>query len=87
MKYRALVSFSGLVSMAKGDVREISDVSLANDLLKASYIEEFKPEEAAKAPVKAPEKTPVKASAKTSSKTSAKTSEKAKSTTKKGGKK
>ena len=40
MKYRALVSFTGLVSMAKGQVREISDLSLAQDLLKAIYIEE-----------------------------------------------
>jgi hypothetical protein len=40
MMYKALISFTGLVSMAKGDVREISDISLANDLLKAGYIEE-----------------------------------------------
>ena len=71
MKYRAKVSFTGLVSMAKGDIRDISDVSIANDLLKAGYIEELKPEKA-----KAPEKTAEKAPAK-----------KAKSTTKKGGKK
>ena len=38
MKYTALVSFSGVISMAYGDVREISDVSVANDLLKAGYI-------------------------------------------------
>lgn len=42
MKYRALVSFTGLVSMAKGQVREISDLSLAHDLLKVKYIEEVK---------------------------------------------
>lgn len=42
MMYKALISFTGLVSMAKGDVREISDISLANDLLKAGYIEEAK---------------------------------------------
>lgn len=40
MMYQALISFTGLVSMTKGDVREISDISLANDLLKAGYIEE-----------------------------------------------
>ena len=44
MKYRALVSFTGLVSMAKDEVREISDLSLAHDLLKAKYIEEVKAE-------------------------------------------
>lgn len=42
MRYRALVSFTGLVSMAKDEVREISDLSIANDLLKAKYIEEVK---------------------------------------------
>lgn len=42
MMYKALISFTGLVSMAKGDVREISDISLANDLIKARYIEEAK---------------------------------------------
>ena len=48
MKYRALVSFTGLVSMAKGQVREISDFSLAHDLLKAKYIEEVKADEKGK---------------------------------------
>ena len=42
MQYKALVSFTGLVAMAKGEVREISDLSLAKDLLKAGYIEEVK---------------------------------------------
>ena len=45
MKYRALVSFTGLVSMAKDEVREISDLSLAHDLLKAKYIEEVMADE------------------------------------------
>lgn len=39
MMYKALVSFTGLMSMSEGDVREISDISLANDLLNAGYIE------------------------------------------------
>ena len=38
MQYKALVSFSGKVSMAMGEVREISDQSLVDDLLKAGYI-------------------------------------------------
>lgn len=42
MMYKALISFTGLISMAKGDVREISDISLANDLLKAGYVEQVK---------------------------------------------
>jgi len=40
MMYKALISFTGIVAMAKGDVREISDTSLANDLLKAGYVEQ-----------------------------------------------
>lgn len=39
MMYKALISFTGLISMAEGESREISDSSLANDLLKAGYIE------------------------------------------------
>lgn len=39
--YRALISFSGLISMAEGDVGEISDIAIANDLLKAGYIEKI----------------------------------------------
>ena len=73
MKYRALVSFTGLVSMAKGDVRDISDTSIAGDLLKAGYIEEANaPVKEAAAPKKAAEKEPAK---------------KTKTTAKKGGKK
>lgn len=42
MLYKALVSFTGLISMSEGESREISDSSLANDLLKAGYIEMVK---------------------------------------------
>ncbi len=45
MKYKALVSFSGLVSMTMDEVREISDQSIVKDLLKAGYIMEMKAEE------------------------------------------
>lgn len=38
MHYKAIVSFSGKVSMASGQIREISDESLAKDLLRAGYI-------------------------------------------------
>lgn len=40
--YKALVSFSGLISMTKGQVREIKDKEIIKDLLKAKYIEEVK---------------------------------------------
>ena len=39
MAYIACVSFSGnKLSMAKGQIREISDSALVDDLLKAGYI-------------------------------------------------
>ena len=40
--YRALVSFSGKISMVKNQVKEIKDKEIINDLLKAGYIEEVK---------------------------------------------
>lgn len=48
MLYKALISFSGKVNMAMDEVREISDQSIAKDLLKAGYIEEVKPEKKVK---------------------------------------
>ena len=36
--YRALISFSGVISMAMGEIREISDPLIVKDLLKAGYI-------------------------------------------------
>ena len=41
--YRALVGFSGLISMKKNEVRQIKDKAIVKDLLKAGYIEEIKP--------------------------------------------
>ena len=41
-KYEALVSFCGLVTMAKGEVKEIADEKVVKDLLKAKYIKEVK---------------------------------------------
>lgn len=45
MRYKALVSFSGQISMAMGEVREISDQSIVDDLLKARYIISIEPKE------------------------------------------
>ena len=42
--YKALKSFGGIVSMKKGDIKPINDVNIANDLLKAGYIEKVKEE-------------------------------------------
>ena len=41
MGYMATTSFSGIISMHKGEVREISDSSLVEDLTKAGYIIPF----------------------------------------------
>lgn len=47
MKYKALVSFAGKISMGKGEVREIVDRELANYLLQPHYIEPVEVEETA----------------------------------------
>ena len=41
-KYKALLSFSGAISMAMGEIRELSDKSIVTDLLKNNYIIELK---------------------------------------------
>lgn len=38
MQYKATVSFTGLISMAMGEVREISDPLIVEDLLNAGHI-------------------------------------------------
>lgn len=40
MLYKATISFSGVVSMTMGEVREISNPSIVEDLLRAGYIVE-----------------------------------------------
>lgn len=42
MKYKALISFSGKVSMTKNEVKEINDDEVVKDLLQAKYIKEVK---------------------------------------------
>lgn len=42
--FKALVTFTGKVTMAMGEVREISDPSIVKDLLQAGYIEEVREE-------------------------------------------
>lgn len=41
--YKALKTFSGKVSMRKGETRELTDKAVINDLVKAGYIEEVQP--------------------------------------------
>lgn len=49
--YKALKSFSGAVSMRRGEVKAITDKTVVADLLRAGYIEEVK-EPAPKQPQK-----------------------------------
>ncbi len=42
MKVKALVSFSGIVTMSKGEEKEITNKEIFKDLLKANYVEEVK---------------------------------------------
>jgi hypothetical protein len=48
MRYKALTSFSGIISMAEGEVRELSDKALIDDLTEAGYITEVKADNVAK---------------------------------------
>ena len=54
--YKATISFSGIISMAMDEVREIPDEEIANDLLKAGYIVPIT-DEPAEQPKKAKRKT------------------------------
>lgn len=44
MKIKALVSFTGIFSMYKDEIRECSDKAIFSDLLSAGYVEEVKDE-------------------------------------------
>lgn len=65
--YKALKSFSGLVSMVAGEIRDISDPIVVKDLVKAGYIVEVKPAKAKAEEVKEPAEE--KAKKKTTKKT------------------
>ena len=41
--FKALKSFSGVITMNKGQVKEIKDKNIIKNLLDAGYIEEIKP--------------------------------------------
>ena len=66
--YKALVSFSGRVSMVKGEVRDINDPAIAADLLKAKYIVDLEAKK--KAADNAAKKSTKRSSKKSSKKTS-----------------
>ena len=48
MRIKALTSFSGVLSMKIGEVREYDNKVVLSDLLQAKYIEEIKPEKEVK---------------------------------------
>ena len=59
--YKALKSFSGKISMRKGEVRAITDKAVVADLIRAGYIEEVKKPKAEKTEqVKKPQKKTAK---------------------------
>lgn len=47
--YKAIKSFSGIISMKKGDEREIKDEDVAKDLLRAGFVIGLDSEEKPKA--------------------------------------
>jgi len=49
MRIKALVSFSGALSMRIGEEREYDNEVILSDLLQAGYIDEIKPEKTKKA--------------------------------------
>ena len=56
--YRALISFSGKISMAEGEIRDISEKVVADDLLDAGFIEEITPAKPQKKSEPKPEPKP-----------------------------
>lgn len=44
MKVEAVISFCGVLSMAKGEVREYSNEAVLADLISAGYVKEIKEE-------------------------------------------
>ena len=46
--YKAVTGFTGVITMKKGEEKEIKNKALVKDLLKAGYIVEIKPEKAKK---------------------------------------
>lgn len=49
MKYKALTTFSGAVNMVAGEVRELTDKAVIDDLLHAGYIAQVEAKASTKA--------------------------------------
>lgn len=52
MKVRALISFTGIVSMRKGEERELADKRVLKDLLNCKYVEEVEEKKSTRKGVK-----------------------------------
>lgn len=57
MAYKANISFSGKISMIKGEVREIIDQEVAKDLVRAGYVTDLSEKQKATATAKASKKS------------------------------
>ena len=60
-KYKAKTSFSGVVSMYVGEVKELTDDTIVKDLIRAGFIEEVKPADKGETPKAKAEKKGAKA--------------------------
>ncbi len=63
-KVKALKSFAGAISMHKGEIKEVNDEFILNDLLNAKYIEVVEKQKTEKTVEKAETKTTTKKSKK-----------------------
>lgn len=82
--YKALVSFTGRVSMVKGEVRDINDPVIVADLLRAKYIVDLEAKKKAAAKAAAEAKEAAKA-AETAKKTTKRSSRRSSKRSSKGG--
>lgn len=58
MAYRANLTFSGKVTMIKGEVRELADSEVVADLLKCGYITDLSEKKKARAEATEPKREP-----------------------------
>lgn len=68
MKIRALIGFTGALSLRKGEIAECSDEAVLRDLISAGYVEPADPPEMAQPDETPPEPEPSKPKARKQSK-------------------
>ena len=52
MAYKAITTFSGKITMVKGEVRDIADDEIAKDLIRAGYVVDLSERQKAQAQTK-----------------------------------